>query len=317
MGLYHFAVGIIMRAANHRRPLVAKAALLLLAGTTLGGCEVWNAWLDMLKWKGDNGQAKEAPLAAQPGTVAPGKGGGASAGPVALIPRVTVYRITLPVGSFSTNDKIWAQLNEDAVDSKTTVMLAQNGLRAATGPVGRWPNISQLLQGTAGALTEQFVYQTDGRSSVNVVTRAGVTDQIVVSIDRDLQQQGRTFERCDNGFRLAMKPVKNKPELVVQLEPTVTLGTVNVIRTGPELGVTRTGFSSEETFPDLNLAANLTADQFLVVSAMDPKGSPFSVGTLWLSDQEKAPPTETVLIFVPAPVAAPPAAPTPAKASAN
>jgi hypothetical protein len=289
-----------MRAVIHRRSLAAKAALLVLAGSALGGCQVWNAWLDMLKWKGEGG-AKAAPLARpQPGVIASGAGAGTSAGPAALIPRVTVYRITLPVGLFSANDKIWAQLNEDAVDSKTTVMLAQNGLRAATGPVGRWPGISQLLQGTAGASTDQFVYQTDGRSSVNVVTRAGVTDQIVVSIDRDLQQQGRTFERCDNGFRLAMKPVKNKAELVVQLEPIVTLGTVNVIRAGVEQGITRTGFSSEETFSDLNLAATLTADQFLVVSAMDPKASPFSVGTLWLSDQEKAPPTETVLIFVPA-----------------
>lgn len=307
-----------MRAETQRCRAV-KAAVLLLMGSALGGCQVWNAWLDMLKWKGDMGEQKKEPIAGQqqPGVIASGAGAGTSAGPTALIPRVTVYRITLPVGSFSTNDRIWAQLNEDAVDSKTTVMLAQNGLRAATGPVGRWPTISQLLQGTAGANTDQFVYQTDGRSSVNVVTRAGVTDQIVVSIDRDLQQQGRTFERCDNGFRLAMKPVRNKPELVVQLEPIVTLGTVNVIRTGVEQGITRTGFTSEETFSDLNLAATLTVDQFLVVSAMDPKASPFSVGTLWLSDQEKAPATETVLIFVPAGAAGGGAAPAKAAAAAK
>jgi hypothetical protein len=290
--------------------LAARVALCVAGFSLLGGCQIWNAWLDMLKWKGDGGNAQ---LAAQPPVVGGNPAApGSSAGPAALIPRVTVFRITLPVGAFSSNDRIWAQLNEDAVDSRTTVMLAQNGLRAGTGPVGRWPNISQILQGTPGASTDQFIYQTDGRSSVNVVTRAGVTDQIVVSIDRDLQQQGRTFERCDNGFRLAMRPVRYKPELVVQLEPIVALGTVNVMRAGNEQGITRTGFTSEESFSDLNLAATLTADQFLVVSAMDPKTSPFSVGTLWLSDQEKAPPTETVLVFVPVPPA-----PLPAKATAE
>lgn len=301
-----------MRAVTHRR--AAQWALLSVMVSGVAGCQVWNAWLDMLKWKdapGDKAQlAKEPPVV---GRSMAGGGGGVAGGVVALIPRVTVYQITLPVGSFSTNDKIWAQLNEDAVDSKTTVMLAQNGLRAGTGPVGRWPSISKLLTDMPNTKTQPFIYQTDGRATVNVVTRAGVTDQIVVSIDRDLQQQGRTFERCDNGFRLAMRPVKNKPELVVQLEPIVTLGTVNVIRTGLEQGITRTGFSSEESFPDLNLAATLTAEQFLVVSPMDPKTSPFSVGTLWLSDQEKAPATETVLVFVPSA----PAVPVPAKATAK
>jgi hypothetical protein len=283
------------------------AALLGILGA-LPGCQVWNAWLDMLKWK-DLPAAEAKPAAAPlagPQMITPSS-------PAALIPRVTVYRISLPVGTFSTNDKIWAQLNEDALDSKTAVLMAQNGLRAGTGPVSRWPGIARLLD-APGAVTEQFVYQTDGRSSVNVVTRPGVTDQIVVSIDRDLQQQGRTFERCDNGFRLAMRPVRNKPQLEVQLEPIVTLGTVNVIRNTSEMGVTRTGFTSEESFSDLNLSAMLTAEQFLVVSAMDPKSSPFSVGTLWLSDQEKAPPTETILVFVPVP---PPAPPGPAKAAAK
>jgi len=282
-----------------------RLAALLAIFSAVPGCQVWNAWLDMLKWKMEDPAAKAAPAPlAGPQMVMP-------SGPAALIPRVTVYRISLPVGAFSTNDKIWAQLNEDSLDSKTAVLMAQNGLRAGTGPVSRWPGIARLLD-TPGAITEQFVYQTDGRASVNVVTRPGVTDQIVVSIDRDLQQQGRTFERCDNGFRLAMRPVRNKPELVVQLEPIVTLGTVNVIRNAVEPGITRTGFTSEESFSDLNLAATLTVDQFLVVSAMDPKASPFSVGTLWLSDQEKAPPTETILVFVPVP---PPPAPAPVKAA--
>jgi hypothetical protein len=214
-----------------------------------------------------------------------------------MVSRVAIYRITVPVGAFSGNSKIWSQLNEDAIDSKTAVLMAQNGLRAATGAVARWPAVAAQLD--VPATSQPQMVQTDGRSSINVLTRPNVTDQIVVSVDRDLQQQGRTFERCDNGFRLSVRGVHNKPELQVQLEPIVTLGTVQVARQG--MGVVSTGFTSEESFEDLQMAATLNAQQFLVISAMDPKSSPFSVGTLWLSNHDAVPATETVLVFVPAP----------------
>lgn len=278
--------------ASGRRLLTAF--LLLAFAAALPGCELWNAWLDALKWRLP---PKNTGLA-QPLVVTTSPPPGLAPTPMSLIPRVTVYRITVPVGSFSANDKIWAQLNEDAIDSKTTVLMAQNGLRAATGAISRWPVIAKLLD-TPGASNDQILVQTDGRSSINVVTRQNVTDQIVVSVDRDLQQQGRTFDRCDDGFRLSMRGVRNKPALEVQLEPVVTLGAVSAIRPGVDLG-SHGGFTSEESFEDLRMDATLNADQFLVISAMDPKTSPFSIGTLWLSDSDRVPAVETVLVFVPA-----------------
>jgi hypothetical protein len=263
----------------------------------LPGCQIWNAWLDALKWKPAIKPASAGPLATQSLTASAASSGTPAANS-ALFPRITLYRITVPVGTFSANDKIWAQLNEDAINSSTAVLMAQNGLRAATGDVARWPTIAKMLE-TPGASNDQVLLQTDGRSSINVVTRQNVTDQIVVSVDHDHQLQGRTFERCDNGFRLAMRGVRNKPQLEVQLEPIVTLGTIQIAR--PGMGITSTGISSEESFEDLRMATTLTADQFLVVSAMDPKTSAFSVGTLWLSDHDRVPATETVLVFVPTP----------------
>ncbi len=285
--------------------LMGGVAILLLAAA-LPGCQVWNSWLDMLKWRGSGMGASPKP------SVLPqdfGSGAGVSgAGSSALVPRVTVYRITVPAGEFSGNDKIWSELNEDAIDSQTSVLMAQNGLRAATGAVSRWPEIAKMLD-TPGASSDHLLMQTDGRSSINVVTRPNVSDQIVVSVDRDLQQEGRTFERCDDGFRLSMRGVRGKAggaQLQVQLEPVVTLGTVEMTRTGQDMGVTRSGFTSEESFDDLRVAANLSASDFLVVTPMDPKSSPFSIGTLWLSDPDKVPATETILVFVPT-AAGPPA----------
>jgi hypothetical protein len=280
------------RGVVRRLRRVLGVSLLAALGLSLPGCQVWNGWLKMLMVKTDSTpKGKPAPELARAGA-----GNGAAA---ANAPRIVVYKISAPVGTFSGNEKVWAELNEDALDSKTSVLMAQNGLRAGTGPLARWPAINRLVD-VPGATTEKFVCQTDGRSSLNVVTRGGVQDQIVVSIDRDLEQRGRAFERCDNGFRLSMRGVRNKPELVVQLEPVVTLGTVNISRTGTAVGITNTQEQSEEGFPDLRMAATLEPDQFLVLAPVSPKENTFSVGSLWLSDPDKVPALETVLVFVPA-----------------
>jgi hypothetical protein len=276
----------------------ALASLLLTSALLSPGCALWNRWLDMLKLP--TGESKKNTTLLPGATLAKDL--------QSLPPRMIVYRITLPVGTFSTNDKVWSQLNEDALDSKTTVLLAQNGLRAGTGPLDRWPAISKLID-VPGAATDQIVCETDGRSTVNVITRSNIADQIVVSVDRDLEQQGRTFNRCDDGFRLSMRKTRivekggnTKPQLVVQLEPVVTEGTGTAKGLN---GIALSSFTSEEGFADLQMAATLNPDQFLIVAPQDPKGSRFSVGSLWLSDLDKVPPIETVLVFVPA-IAEPP-----------
>jgi hypothetical protein len=282
------------RAAMSVRRVVL-ATVLGAACMSSSGCELWNRWLDMLKLPTGK---KAAAGAALPGAANNAKD------LQALPARMIVYRITLPVGTFSGNDKVWSQLNEDAMDSKTTVLLAQNGLRAGIGPIARWGDISKLID-VPGAETQQMVCETDGRSTVNVITRSGIADQIVVSVDRDLEQQGRTFNRCDDGFRLSMRKTRVTqkggapvPQLVVQLEPVVTESTSGVA--GGLSGMGNNAFSSEETFADLQMAATLSPSEFFVVAPQDPKGSRFSVGSLWLSDLEKAPPAETILVFVPA-----------------
>ncbi len=275
----------------------------LLVGT-LSGCQAWNSWLDLFRFKGDDTSRQKLEGPGEP--VANGKVA------TSLPARMIVYKLTLPVGTFSTNDKVWAQLNEDALDSKTNVLLAQNGLRVATGPIARWETLRKLID-VPGASTDQMVCETDGHSLLNVITRSNVSDQIVVSVDRDLQQRGRTFEKCDNGFQLTMRQVRKmangKPagpaELMVQLQPVVTQGQGSgapqsgMAGTNLGSGGVMTSFTSEEGFSDLAMGTTLGEGQFLLVSPEDPKGNLFNVGSLWLSDMERVPATATVLVFVP------------------
>ena len=289
-----FVTFTLLVESHHRKAVrMKKIAFLAVVSVllTTGGCQCWNAWLDMLKVPVANDTNADLP-----GTLAAGDS--ATSAPAAILPRLIVTRVTAPVGTFSNNEKVWTELSEDALDSKTSVLMAQNGLRAGIAPLSRWANIKKLIDGP-GVSYDQIVCQTDGRSSVSVMTRLGVTGQIVMSIDRDLRQQGRSFERCDNGFKLSIRGIRGKPLLQISIEPFVSLGTVMVHRTGHELGITGRGMVSEESFPDLQMSAPLGADQFLLISSVDPKSNPFSIGSLWLADADKVPAVETVLIFSP------------------
>ena len=159
-----------------------------------------------------------------------------------------------------------------------------------------------MLLDTPGVMSYPSLLQTDGRTSIPVMTRLNALDQTVVSVDKDHEVQLRTFERCDNGFRLAMKgsrPKAGAPAVLqLELEPIVALGNMQIFR--PGMGVTSSTVASEEVFNDLIMTTSLTANEFLVVCALDPKASSFSVGALWLSDYVRVPATETVLVFVPA-----------------
>jgi hypothetical protein len=264
-------------------------AIVLVAGAALAGCQSWNAWLDMWRWKNGSGSG-DSPT--NVGLI-PGVTPGASA----ALPRLMVYQIIMPVGGFTGRDKVWALLNEDVLDSKTAMQLRQNGLRVAQGLVTRWPEISKLLDPT-GVSLQPIIIQPDGRTPLNIKTRVGVAEESVFTVDQNRQTHGRTFERCDNAFRLTIGGVRNKAALLVGLEPVVTPGTP---ATAPALGATHSDFAMEATLEDMQMAVALTSEQFLVLSALDPKPGSHSVGALWLSDQDRVPATETVLVFVPLP----------------
>lgn len=212
--------------------------------------------------------------------------------------RMRIYQLTLPLGAFSLNEKIWRQLDEDTLDSATTVLLAQNGLRAAVGPQDRWSAIYKILEGP-GTSFQEYLCQTDGRSAVQVITRQNLPEQTIFYVDRDFTALGRTFDRCDNAMRLSMSRLKESSDMLVQVEPFVILGTIGVNRDERDLGVVRTTHQQEQTFHNLRVETRLAGKNFLVLAPLNPKTNAFSVGTHFLSDSEKVPPTETVLIFVP------------------
>jgi len=263
-----------------------KAAPLALA-LLLAGCG-WFA--PTATYTGNNRMVTVNPSSLRPtpgGRIAPGT-------PL----RVQLVKLTLPVGTFSGNEKIWRQLDQDALDSETSILLAENGLRAAVAPLERWPGVHKLIDVT-GVVNELYVLQTDGRSSADIVTHPNITQQTIAAIDRDRDMHVRYFDRCDNSLRLALARKRDEARLTIQLEPVVQLGTVTLVRGPEETGIVRTSQRREETISTLRLAAPLDATQFLVLAPASPKENKFSVGARFLTNTDQLPPMETVLVFLP------------------
>jgi len=215
--------------------------------------------------------------------------------PTPVYPRVQVLKLNLPVGTFSANSKVWKQLNEDAIDGKTSTLLAQNGLRAATGSQLKWPEIAKLID-VPGASTEERRCQTDNHSAVEFIMQNQVDSQTVFFVDSDLQLQGRTFDESTNVIRLSMNQPKVGSPITIQLEPVVRLpAPPPPERFAPNIPQP----PNEVTFTNLRLAVTVEGKDFLVLAPSDTKVDSFSVGSRFLTDTEKTPATESVLVFVP------------------
>ena len=92
-------------ALPHKR-FCLRFALCVIAFALLPGCQIYNGMLDMMKWRMAEKKPKQPVLVMQSSTDA----GGQPPGPVAMVPRVVVYRISAPVGTFSTNESVWKEL---------------------------------------------------------------------------------------------------------------------------------------------------------------------------------------------------------------
>lgn len=279
----------------------AGMALILATCALLSGCGF--PWLD--SWWGDSPKPEPPSPATQeanntgtdgPMTLNHGVPEHIHAEPTTL--RIRVYQLIVPLGAFSLNEKIWRQLDEDTLDSTTSVLLAQNGFRAGMGLQERWTSIYKLLDGP-GTSFREYLCQTDGRSSVQIVTRQNQSDQNIFYVDRDGQNLGRTFELCDNALRLSISRQMENSDMKVQVEPFVITGTVDIARHNQETGVVRTTRQDEQTFHNLRIETLIPASKFLILAPLNPKKNPFSVGTRFLSATDQIPATETILVFVP------------------
>jgi hypothetical protein len=212
-------------------------------------------------------------------------------------PTVRVMMVTLPVGTVSGNEKVWRLLNEDALDADTSVLLAQNGLRAAVAPLARWPSVAALIDGPAA--TSRWLYcQTDGRTPLLIRTHESIQSQTLFIVDKDTHLEGRTYNDCDNGLRLSMSKQRGTGDILVQLEPVVQMGTVSYGRLVQGLSPSSVTEPREDTLVGLRIAAQLKPGTFLLVAPADPK-QPYLVGTRFLANTDKVPATETLLVFIP------------------
>ncbi len=211
---------------------------------------------------------------------------------------IQVLRLTLPLGTFSANQKVWSMLEHNVASGKTTAWLSANGLRAGTATFSVWKKIVKLIN-KPGSTNQRIYCQVNGVRSVALVVRPNVRREILVYHTLPGGLVVRTYRNCDDVILLAAHENRKIPATIVQIEPAVNLGTVTFRRGPLALGIVRGVRPLQRVFTRLRISVAIPPRRFLVIAPSDPRGRPLSVGSAFLSRPQHVPPRETVLVFVP------------------
>ncbi len=217
-----------------------------------------------------------------------------------LFTQLLVYRITVPAGSISLSSDFWKHVDEHAVDIPTYEMLYKNGVRVGVAAASEWDYFKEILD-KQPAKTQPGAFSGLAARDIDLEMKLKVPYQDLFYVDNSGELIGRSFDRCDNLLRVAFQPAPRKPG-------TVRLGICPVVRSMREKLVA-TGDATfnpvpfkwvhPEQFYELNLAADIPLESFLVV-APSPEGKwPSSLGNTFLINDGRTDQTETLMVFRP------------------
>lgn len=211
---------------------------------------------------------------------------------------IQVLRLTMPLGTFSANQRVWSLLAHNVAPGKTTALLSANGFRAGTGTFPVWKKIVKLIN-KPGSTNQRIYCQVNGVRSVALVVRPNVRREILVYHTLPGGLVVRTYRNCDDVILLAAHVNQQIPATIVQIEPAVNLGTVTFRRGPLALGIVQGARPRQRVFTRLRISVAIPPRRFLVIAPANPRGRPLSVGSVFLSRPQRVPSRETVLVFVP------------------
>ena len=116
----------------------------------------------------------------------------------ALLIRMNVLTIRLPIGAVSNSEAIWNYLDEEPVGARISSTLAMNGIRVGVGRKGDWDQIVRILRRhTAQPLTRSVALGPSGRS-MPIIFKPHQQVQTIFTYRQDITLFGRDYPPGDN-----------------------------------------------------------------------------------------------------------------------
>lgn len=211
-----------------------------------------------------------------------------------------VYHMTVPLGAVSGNEDFWKRVDENRVDIATHDLLDKNGIRIGVGRDADWPYFKGLLGKYPTARSARGRTQAGKEGYIEMVMRAGVSQQTILGLDDHNRDWGRTFEKCDDLLAISYVASTHAPgEVVVKVCPIVRglrryfhVSIMNNEETQIEL-------AQPEHLYDMRLEARIPLNDFLIVAPSRQSQLASSMGSTFLITEGRTEPTEHVLVIVP------------------
>jgi hypothetical protein len=221
--------------------------------------------------------------------------------PIAIFrPQVnlTVYRLTVPMGTVSRNDEFWKRVDEQAVDVLAYDVLYKNGIRVGRAPLSELEQLTTVL-GQTTVQAKPTIYAAAGAKNVELPMKRDVPSQVIYDFDAQNVMTVRSYEGSDNVFCLDFSPTPRRPgDVRVVLCPMVRTLRKRLVATG-DIETMEIEYVSPERLFHLNLRTDIPLDQVLIVAPSPEASANMSLGHTFLVHEGNADKLEEVLIFVP------------------
>ncbi len=213
--------------------------------------------------------------------------------------KLTIWQISVPLGSISTNESFWKYIDEDALPLATYDMLYKNGIRAGLASSRDWETLRRTMS-QYHATSQQHQYTGADAQTTEIPMRAGVVSESLFYFDAQGQLAGRTFDQSDNILSVSFEPSIAHPRMATRV---VIHPVVRSQRTVIEFGSVNNNAQVQYVHPqhlyELSLRADIPRDHFFVVAPSPEARSETSLGHAFLTRDDQPEQTETVLLILP------------------
>jgi hypothetical protein len=238
----------------------------------------------------------------QPWAVAPAPADPVAAPPMLIV--LSVYRISVPLGTVSHSEAFWKRVDETAVNIGTYDLLLKNGVRVGEAPLAEWSYFKSILD--KSPIVSQRMQLTAVDHLSQELEMSGPLDrQTIFWVGSDNEPAGRSFDRCQNFLSLTAVPTPRQPHTVRLTICPVVRSLVSELHYTPldrEQSIT---LEKPERLYDLNLTADIAPDRFLILAPSPDAENQLRLGNRFLVGDAPSAKQETILLIVPQPSALP------------
>ncbi len=223
---------------------------------------------------------------------------GISMGDVPTAIEMTLYKLTVPYGTVSRNEKFWKRIDESVVDVTTYQTLFKNGIRVGEAPTSEWDYFKKIMADNPAVTQVSSLVTVDGRT-VDLPLRKEIPSQDIFYFDSANELHGRSFGPCDNLMTAVLQPAPRKKNTVRLTLCPVVRSMEKRLRYNPDGKDGDFVYLAPEHLYDLNLRADVPVDSFFIVAPSGEATWPTSVGNRFLVNDGAAERTETILLLIP------------------